>query len=200
MSIELDDVSSGYNISAVNANFQKIEDELNNNVLRRNGLGVGDSNEMYNNLDMNSFAILNAATDVGNPSSLLTVAEGDARYYNITGDTLEGTLNANQQRITGLPISSANTDAVRKSELTDEINARASGDANLQAQLTGNVPLEASAFSVISWHDQSVNNSVNIPNNKNAWSFGPTVAIDLGQVVTIGTGSFWTIANGEVAP
>ncbi|MGL4584100.1 MAG: hypothetical protein ACRCVU_14105 [Flavobacterium sp.] len=200
MSIELDDVSSGYNISAVNANFQKIEDELNNNVLRRNGLGVGDSNEMHNNLDMNSFAILNAATDVGNPSSLLTVAEGDARYYNITGDTLEGTLNANQQRITGLPISSANTDAVRKSELTDEINARASGDANLQAQLTGNVPLEASAFSVISWHDQSVSNSVNIPNNKNAWSFGPTVAIDLGQVVTIGTGSFWTIANGEVAP
>ncbi|MNE65268.1 hypothetical protein D3C80_1607360 [compost metagenome] len=64
--------------------------------------------------------------------------------------------------------------------------------------MTGNVPLEASAFSPISWHDQSVDNSVVIPDNKNAWSFGPTMTISMGQTVTVGTDSFWTIANGEV--
>jgi hypothetical protein len=71
------------------------------------------------------------------------------------------------------------------------------GDANLQEQLTGKVPLEASAFSPVSWHDQSIDNSVTIPDNKNAWSFGPTVTISVGQSVTIGDGSYWTIANGE---
>lgn len=71
-------------------------------------------------------------------------------------------------------------------------------DANIQAQLTGNVPLEASAFSPISWHEQVVQNSVIIPENKNAWSFGPTMSIEAGAAVTIPAGSFWTIANGEV--
>ncbi|HHK8874959.1 TPA: hypothetical protein ACQZB3_000539 [Escherichia coli] len=78
-----------------------------------------------------------------------------------------------------------------------EIRARAAGDANLQSQLTGKVPLEASAFSVISWHDQSVENSVEIPANKNAWTFGPKVGVKAGQVVTISDNSFWTISNGR---
>ncbi|UCW44355.1 hypothetical protein [Pseudomonas phage PPAY] len=58
----------------------------------------------------------------------------------------------------------------------------------------------ASAFSVISWHDQSVTNSIVIHDDKNAWSFGPVITIEPGQVVTIGTNSFWTVANGEVQP
>lgn len=73
-----------------------------------------------------------------------------------------------------------------------------SADANIQAQLTGEVPLEASAFSPISWHSQSINNSVEIPNNVNAWSFGPSMTISMGASVTIGEGSSWTIANGEL--
>lgn len=80
--------------------------------------------------------------------------------------------------------------------VADEASARAAGDANLQAQLTGNVPLEASAFSEISWHGQTIGNSVIIPPNKNAWSFGPQITIAAGQFVTISDGSFWTIANG----
>lgn len=72
-----------------------------------------------------------------------------------------------------------------------------SGDANLQSQLTGNVPLEASAFSPISWHDQVIENSVNIPEDKNAWSFGPVMEIAEGHSVSIGDGSYWTIANGD---
>lgn len=78
-----------------------------------------------------------------------------------------------------------------------ESRARAAGDAYLQSQLTGNVPLQASAFSVISWHDQKINSSVTIPPNKNAWSFGPVIDIASGQVVTIGSGSYYTIANGK---
>lgn len=79
-----------------------------------------------------------------------------------------------------------------------ESRARAVGDANLQSQLTGKVPLEASAFSPISWHAQRISNSVSIPPNMNAWSFGPAMTIQPGQQVTVGDNSYWTIANGEV--
>lgn len=78
-----------------------------------------------------------------------------------------------------------------------EGRARAAGDANLQSQLTGKVPLEASAFSVISWHKQTVDNSVEIPEEMNAWSFGPVITLQPGQHVTIPENSYWTIANGQ---
>ncbi|HBZ17492.1 MAG TPA: hypothetical protein DEO73_17270 [Pantoea sp.] len=78
-----------------------------------------------------------------------------------------------------------------------ESKARSEADANIQAQLSGSAPLSASAFSPISWHDQTISTSVNIPANKNAWSFGPEIKISPGQVVTIGAESFWTIANGK---
>ena len=84
-------------------------------------------------------------------------------------------------------------------ERDDEIEAGyQAGDANLQDQLTGEVPLEASAFSPISWHAQTIENSVTIPENKNAWSFGPVIEIAEGQAVTVPVSSFWTVANGEV--
>ncbi|MEN4830056.1 phage tail fiber protein [Pantoea vagans] len=85
----------------------------------------------------------------------------------------------------------------RKAADLAEANARASADANIQEQLTGNIPLEASAFSVISWHKQTVDNSVTIPDNMNAWSFGPEITISPGQQVTIPENSYWTIANGQ---
>lgn len=78
-----------------------------------------------------------------------------------------------------------------------ESRARAAGDANLQSQLTGEVPLEASAFSVISWHKQSVDNSIVIPPGMNAWSFGPVVTVQPGQQITIPETSYWTIADGQ---
>ena len=78
-----------------------------------------------------------------------------------------------------------------------EVRARQEADDNLQAQISGAAPLEASAFSPISWHKQVVQNSVDIPPKQNAWSFGPTMTIAAGQSVTIGENSHWTIANGE---
>ena len=90
-------------------------------------------------------------------------------------------------------------DFVTAQQLTDERIARQEADANLQDQISSGAPLEASAFSPISWHGQTIQNSVNIPANVNAWSFGPTMTIAPGHSVTIGENSFWTIANGEVA-
>lgn len=77
--------------------------------------------------------------------------------------------------------------------LLSEIDSRATADSSLQAQLGGQAPLTASAFSPISWHAQVIENSVTIPDSVNAWSFGPTMELLEGQVVTIGTGSTWTI-------
>jgi len=192
--ITLDPITSGYNLSKLNTNFDKVENAINDDVIHRQG----GNNTMLQDLDMNSFALLNVQVDVNDPDSLLTVGDGDARYYNIDGDTLAGTMNVNGHVVNNLRIATTPTEAVRNSQLTAEIAARTAADENLQGQLTGNVPLEASAFSPISWHDQSIDNSVVIPTNKNAWSFGPTMTISPGQTVTIGTGSFWTIANGEV--
>lgn len=193
--IVLTPITSGYNLSKINDNFDKVEDVINTEIVHT----VGGNNTMQQDLDMNGHDLLNVNIDPENPGSLLTREAADALYYNIAGDTLEGPLNAAGQVIHNLRESVNPTDAVRKQELTDEINARAAGDASLQDQLLGTNPPMGSEFSVISWHGQHVTNSINIPDDVNAWSFGPTVTIDSGQIVDIGDGSFWTIANGDVA-
>ena len=58
--IDLDTITSGYNLSKINANFQRVEDELNNRVLYRDS-PVGEPNSMSSNLDMNRRSILNAS-------------------------------------------------------------------------------------------------------------------------------------------
>lgn len=68
--IDLDPITSGYNLSKINANFQKIEDELNNKVLYRNS-PTGEPNGMSSNLDMNGNKILNVVTGTS-PSDLAT--------------------------------------------------------------------------------------------------------------------------------
>lgn len=68
--IDLDPITSGYNLSKINSNFQKIEDTLNQEVLYRKNY-VGEPNEMQTNLDMNGNKILNVVTGTG-PSDLAT--------------------------------------------------------------------------------------------------------------------------------
>lgn len=198
----LNPITSGYNLGKINDNFDKIQGVINDEVVHN----TGGNNVMHQPLDMNSFPILNASVDLTNPGSLLTVGQGDLRYYNVTGDTLEGPMNVAGQPITGLRVPTGATEPVRKDMLDTETSLRISGDqallegytagdASLQAQLSGGTPLLASAFSEVSWHGQVINNSVAIPANKNAWSFGPTMTIAPGQTVTIGSGSFWTIAE-----
>lgn len=123
MSTELDPITSGYQLSKINTNFQKVEDALNNTVLRRDGLSQGEDNSMKNNLDMNSHSILNATVDVTNPRSLITVGKADARYYNVDGDTLTGPMDANNQRIQQLPEPVTPAEPARKKELDDLVRA-----------------------------------------------------------------------------
>lgn len=59
MAFNIADVKSGYNLSLINENFKAIEDEINNNLLNRNGLDAQEPNEMHNILDMNGNYIVN---------------------------------------------------------------------------------------------------------------------------------------------
>lgn len=56
--ITLNNVTSGYNLSLINENFQKVASELNSKVLYRTNV-VGESNSMSTTLDMNGFRIIN---------------------------------------------------------------------------------------------------------------------------------------------
>lgn len=200
MAIELNPITSGYNLSKINENFQKTEDYINDKLLARADTGVAGEAKMERDLDMDGHSILNAKSNPDDPGSMITLEFADARYYNVDGDTLTGQMDVNGQTITNLPAPPTPTSPVRKLDLDAEASARQDADASLQDQLNGTNPPMGSAFSVISWHDQNVANSINIPANKNAWSFGPVITIDAGQTVTIGANSFWTVADGEVQP
>lgn len=158
-------------------------------------------------LEVDGDAVLNTS-DPSNPKAGVNFEQADLRFVNIGGDSMSGPLH--------IPLASAPTHAARKDQLDSEKTQRMkadallhqdidletanrqSADANIQQQLTGNIPLEGSAFSPISWHDPIVQSSVVIPENKNAWSFGPSITIADGQSVTVEAGSTWTIANGEL--
>jgi hypothetical protein len=57
--VTLSDITAGYaSASALNASFNAIEDEFNNNVLYRNNPS-GEPNQMEDNLDMNNYDLLN---------------------------------------------------------------------------------------------------------------------------------------------
>lgn len=72
MSVVLKDLKSGYNTSTINDNFATLKDYINNNLLNRSGLVVGQPNQMENDLDMNSKKILNlpAPTSPSDPVRL----------------------------------------------------------------------------------------------------------------------------------
>lgn len=103
MAIVLNNITSGYNLAKINANFQNIEDYINDKLLARADTGVAGEAMMERALDMNGNKILNVFVDVNDANSLLTVGVADSRYYNVSGDTLTGPMNANSQIINNLP-------------------------------------------------------------------------------------------------
>lgn len=88
--IDLDPITSGYNLSKINANFQKVEDELNNKVLYRDSPS-GEPNSMSSNLDMNSKSILNANKI---SSSILELGGVQVVPTNLAVDPYNGTREA----------------------------------------------------------------------------------------------------------
>lgn len=63
MSIDLDNIASGYNLSKINKNFQEVERYINEEVLHRAETGVAGEAMMERDLDMNGYTILNADID-----------------------------------------------------------------------------------------------------------------------------------------
>lgn len=77
MAIVLNNITSGYNVSTINANFQKIEDYVNDKLLARAATGVAGEAMMGRDLDMNGNSILNVSTGSG-AGSLVTKGYVDA--------------------------------------------------------------------------------------------------------------------------
>ena len=73
MSITLNDVVSPNNTSVMNANFQKIEDAINNEVVKR-VIEAGEANEMHTHSDMNQNKIVNVA-EAENPNEVPTYGQ-----------------------------------------------------------------------------------------------------------------------------
>lgn len=88
MAIVLNDITSGYNLSKINANFQNIEDYINDKLLARAGTGVAGEAMMERALDMNGNEILNYPIDVTNPNSLVT-----KQYVDVADNNLQLQLN-----------------------------------------------------------------------------------------------------------
>jgi hypothetical protein len=61
--IQLDDVGAGYNTNTINANFQTLKSVIDDQLLFRANPGAED-NKMLNNLDMNSYRLLNVEDGV----------------------------------------------------------------------------------------------------------------------------------------
>lgn len=80
--VTLDTVAGGFNLSGINANFQKIEDELNNKVLYRNPPN-GTPNTMEKDLDLNGKRVYNVGAPVGQ-NDLVRVRD----LPNLTGEFL----------------------------------------------------------------------------------------------------------------
>ena len=84
MAIVLEDTGSGYNLSTINNNFKKIEDELNDKVLRRE-VNKGEANEMRTHLDMNNQRTVNAK-DAVDQQDLVTFKQlQDASVEDVSG-------------------------------------------------------------------------------------------------------------------
>lgn len=110
--IVLNHVTHAQSVTTINENFDKIENAINNDVLHL----AGGNNTMLQELDMNGNKITNMFTDVNDPDSFLTVGAADARYYNVAGDTLTGTMNTAGNKIVNLPAATSSGEPVRKAE------------------------------------------------------------------------------------
>jgi len=113
--LNLIDIQSGF-LSAVafTANNTLTEEALAKTLSR---VSNADDNAMEVDLDMGLNSIFNVQTDPTDSSSLLTVADADARYLNTVGDTLTGNLSAGGFSLTNLGTPLAPNSAARLSDV-----------------------------------------------------------------------------------
>ena len=110
--INLDDVAGGYNLSAINSNFQKIEDHINDNVLNRTN-PTNLPNSMSTDLDMNGKRIYNlpAPMSPNEPARLVDVTGGGAvgGATNLSATVASDSVTINSDTGTDAVIPLANT-------------------------------------------------------------------------------------------
>lgn len=82
--IVLDEVGSGYNLTKINTNFQRIEDALNNQVLYRDNV-PGEPNALQDDIDANGKRIYNLPLPISNfePVRFIDVVEGGGRALRV---------------------------------------------------------------------------------------------------------------------
>jgi len=94
MSIVLTPVSSGYNLSVINSNFNTTQEYINNNLLHRTGDVAGQA-QMKRDLDMDSNNILNAyvgdipLSEIAEQTQAVYQALANGGYGYITVDSFE---------------------------------------------------------------------------------------------------------------
>lgn len=143
MSIELENLASGFSTGIINNNFQRLEEYINNNLLNRDGTELGEANQMELPLDMNSHPVLNASVDPDDPGSLLTREFADSLYVKLLGDTMQGPLHvrkpvfdnepAQKGQLDVLARSVADIPAIREGDLTKVGDAQVTTSTGTQA-------------------------------------------------------------------
>lgn len=152
-----------------------------------------------------------SAVDVNteDPNAVITLSVADDRYLNTTGGTLQGSIDMDEYPLR-VRVAVESAEPIRKDTFeariatlneTIEFNQDGyqAGDASLQEQISGLTEIAAAERPTIQWHSNTITNSINIPQNVNAFTAGPSINIESGQSVSVGAGSTWTILNGAVA-
>lgn len=144
--ISLDDVAGGYNLSAINSNFQKIEDHINDKVLNRSNPSLSP-NTVATDIDMNGNRIYNlpAPVSLSEPARLVdlqNVVNGGAL---VTPTNLATLITATDVTVTSdtgtdalIPSASTSLAGVMTPVMVTKLNGIAAGatvndtDANLK--------------------------------------------------------------------
>lgn len=144
--VVLDDIASGYDLSKINTNFQKIEDELNDKVLYRNP-PIGETNTIQKDIDFNSKKLLNLPYPSSNSEPVtkgfLQDEFGDGAFTQ--AQAAEASAIAAQASANAAALSSSNADTSEANAATSASNA-----ATSESNINGAIVAERSAVATLS--------------------------------------------------
>ena len=130
--INLDDVAGGYNLSAINSNFQKIEDHINDNVLNRTN-PTNLPNSMSTDLDMNGKRIYNLPAPISpnEPARLADVTGGGpvggATNLSATVTASSVTINSDTGTDAVIPLANTSVSGVMSPAQVTKLDSVANG-------------------------------------------------------------------------
>jgi hypothetical protein len=222
MKIVLNKPTSGFNLAAINDNFDKIEEALQEQVLYRNN-PVGEPNAVLTDIDMNGRAILNLSSLQvsgvnidglnsafvwrGTWSGATSYARSDAVYYNgssyicVTPHTNSAPPSANWNLLASQGASGAGTGDVigpasavgNTVAIYNGVTGKLLADSGVTvASLMSSGATGGGSDRVFWKNDKTITTNYTITSTENAGTFGP-VTINNGVTVTVDTGATWTV-------